>query len=81
MEVLDTSVANVALPHIAGSLSAGAGRKHLGAHFLPGFQRHRPADQRLDFLNHRPQALLHDLRRALHRQLVPLRARAHPRLR
>jgi DHA2 family multidrug resistance protein len=32
MEVLDSSIANVALPHIAGGLSAGAGRIHLGAH-------------------------------------------------
>jgi len=30
MEVLDTSVANVALPHIAGNLSAGAGSAELG---------------------------------------------------
>jgi len=27
MEVLDTSIANVSLPHIAGSLSAGSGKK------------------------------------------------------
>ena len=32
MEVLDTSVANVALPHIAGSLASTRGRIHLGAH-------------------------------------------------
>jgi DHA2 family multidrug resistance protein len=29
MEVLDTSIANVALPHIAGSLGAGSGRVSL----------------------------------------------------
>ena len=30
MEVLDTSVANVALPHIAGNLSATRGREPPG---------------------------------------------------
>ena len=30
MEVLDTSVANVSLPHIAGNLSAGVGREPRG---------------------------------------------------
>src|SRR5258705_722315 len=30
MEVLDTSIANVALPHISGNLSAGAGGITLG---------------------------------------------------
>jgi MFS transporter, DHA2 family, multidrug resistance protein len=30
MEVLDTSIANVALPHIAGSLSAGRSQSTLG---------------------------------------------------
>ena len=36
MEVLDTSIANVALPHIAGGLGA-AKRIHLGTDELPGF--------------------------------------------
>ena len=57
MEVLDTSVANVALPHIAGSLSASPERGHLGAHQLPGLQRHRAADHRLAERRVRPQAL------------------------
>ena len=30
MEVLDTSIANVSLPHIAGNLGRGAGRSQLG---------------------------------------------------
>ena len=47
MEVLDTSIANVALPHIAGNLSATDGREHLGPHHLPGGQRDRAAAQRL----------------------------------
>ena len=41
MVVLDTSIANVALDHIAGSLSASLGRGGLGHHHLPGRQRHR----------------------------------------
>ena len=66
MEVLDTSVANVALPHIAGNLSATRGRIDVGADLLPGVERHHPADGRLVFHADRPQALLHDLRGAVH---------------
>ena len=54
------------------------GRGDLGADQLSGRQRHHPADQRLARDGHRPQALLHDLRGAVHRQLVPLRHRAEP---
>ena len=42
-------------------------RGHLGAHQLPGRQRHRPARQQLVLPQVRPQALPHDLRRHLHR--------------
>ena len=37
MEVLDTSIANVALPHIAGSLSAGQDESTWVLTSLPGF--------------------------------------------
>ena len=47
MEVLDTSIANVALPHIAGRLGGQRRREHLGAHLLSRLQRDRAADQRL----------------------------------
>ena len=47
MEVLDTSVANVALPHIAGNLSASTDEDHLDADLIPGLQCHHPADGRL----------------------------------
>ena len=57
MEVLDTSIANVALPHIAGGLSAGAGRVDVGADQLPRLQRHRTAHQRLARFHHRAQAV------------------------
>ena len=53
-------------------------REHLGADLLPGFQRHRAAAERLDLVHHRAQALLHELRGHLHRQLVPVRAGAEP---
>ena len=42
MEVLDTSIANVALPHIAGSLSAGQDESTLGTDFLSRFKRNCP---------------------------------------
>ena len=79
MEVLDTSIANVSLPHIAGNLSVGVDETHLGADVLPGVERDRPAAVRLAVDGDRPQALLHDLRGAVHRQLVPVRAGAQPR--
>ena len=67
MEVLDTTIANVALRHIAGSLGGEPGREHLDPDQLSGVKRDRPADQRLARQRCRPQALLHDLRRAVHR--------------
>ena len=54
MEVLDTSIANVALPYMAGSLAASNRSKHLGPDFLPGLERHRPSHQRLDRCKIRP---------------------------
>ena len=63
MEVLDTSIANVALPHIAGILGASLGRGHLGPHQLPGLQRDRAAHLRLALRPLRTQAFLHVLRR------------------
>jgi len=43
MEVLDTSIANVALPHMAGSLGASQEEATWVSHQLPGVERHRPA--------------------------------------
>ena len=59
MEVLDTSIANVALPHMAGS-GRQPGRSDLGADQLPGVERGRSAYLRLALEPFRPQALLHD---------------------
>ena len=47
MEVLDTSIANVALPHIAGGLSAGQDESDLGPDFVPGLERDRSSSERL----------------------------------
>ena len=76
MEVLDTSIANVALPYMAGSLGATHRPEHLGAHVVPRLERHRPAHQRLVRQRARPQAVLHDLSRHLHGELAALRHRA-----
>jgi len=35
MELLDTAIANVSLPHIAGGLAVKRGREHVGADELP----------------------------------------------
>ena len=64
MEVLDTSIASVALPHIAGSLSASRRRSHLGADQLPGGERGDPSGQRMVFAAVRPakfSSVLHRL--------------------
>ena len=53
-------------------------RKHLGADQLPGRQRDHPADERVAQPRLRPQALLHDVRRAVHRELVSMRRRTEP---
>ena len=47
MEVLDTTIANVALPYIAGGLGVSAGRGVLGGDDLSRRQRHHPDGQQL----------------------------------
>ena len=47
MEVLDTAIANVALPHIAGNLGGEQRSEHMGPHFLSGCKCHRAAHHRL----------------------------------
>ena len=76
MQVLDTSIANVALQYIAGQPGRERRREHLGAHELSRRQRSHPADQRLAVGRDRPQALLHGLRRRVHGELGAVRARA-----
>jgi hypothetical protein len=53
MEVIDTSIASVALPYIAGSVSATPGG-NVGAHQLPGGQRHLSPLQYMVFAKIRP---------------------------
>ena len=79
MEVLDTAIANVSLRYIAGSLGDQRRRKHVGGHHLSHRQRRRAAGERLAVERHRPQALLHALRRDLHRGLAVVRAGLKPR--
>ena len=52
----------------------------LDDHHLSGGQRHHHSDQRFPVACHRPQALFHDLDRAVHRLLAGVRARAESRL-
>ena len=73
MEVLDTSIANVALPHMAGIPGREPGRSDLGADQLPGVERHHSADLRLAGEPHRAQALLHVLRGDVHGLLAAVR--------
>ena len=44
MEVLDTSIANVALPHIAGSMGASNDESTWVLTSLSGVKRHRASD-------------------------------------
>ena len=53
-------------------------REHVGTDQLPGRQRDHPADERVAQPRVRAQALLHDVRRAVHRDLASLRPRAEP---
>ncbi len=78
MEVLDTSIANVALPHIAGSLGASSDQSTWGVDFLSRGQRHCPSHGGLGGKRCRAEKLLHALHRDFHRQLLPLRNRSQP---
>ena len=69
MEVLDTSIANVALPHIAGSLSVSV---HESTWVLTSYLVANAVILPLSgwlSIDHRPEAVLHLVRRAVHRQL------------
>ena len=47
MEVLDSTITNVSLPHIAGTLGANCGGEHLGHHQLPRLECGCAAHERL----------------------------------
>ena len=63
MEVLDTTVVNVSLPHIAGNLSATHRRVDVGADVVPRRQRDHPAADRMAGQHVRPQAAADDVGR------------------
>ena len=73
LQILDTSVTNVALPNIQGALSAGV-EEVSGPHLLPRRQRHRAARLRLAHLAARAAAVLPGLHRDLHRCALASRA-------
>ena len=78
MEVLDTSIANVSLPHIAGGLGAGVDESTwILTSYLVSNAIVLPMSGWISSTD-RTQALLHGLRGALHDQFVSLRAGAQP---
>ncbi len=80
MEVLDTSIANVALP-VHGRQSRREQRsEHLGADFLSGFECHHPADQRLARRRLGTEALFHVLFGRLYGEFFALRYCAESRV-
>ena len=80
MEVLDTSIANVALPQHCRLGRRLPGRGNLGTDQLPRLLGHHPPHLRLALQPHWPQTLLHELRRHVHRLLGALRIRTQSRL-
>jgi len=73
MEVLDTTIANVALRYIAGGLSASVNDSEWGDHQLPGGQRHDLADLGMAVEPPGPAQLLRDVDRHLHHCLRSVR--------
>ena len=79
MEVLDTSIANVALA-LHGRQSGRQQRpEHLGADFLPGFQCDRPSHQRLARRRDWTEALLHGVSGRLYCEFFAVRGGAESR--
>ena len=79
MEVLDTSIANVALPHIAGSLGASSDESTwVLTSYLVSNAIVLPISAWLA-TRYRPQAVLHDVRRAVYGQQLSVRPGAEPR--
>ena len=79
MQALDTTIANVALPHMQGSLGAAQDTDHLGADLLHRRRRDHDAADRLARRPLRPQAAVPGLGRRLHRGLDAVRHRHEPR--
>ena len=79
MEVLDISIANVSLQHIAGDLSAGQDEFHLDSDLLSGDQRHHSAGFGLAVVGDGANPLLRHLHRRLFHQFAGLRPGADAR--
>ena len=80
MEVLDTSIANVALPYMAGNLGGEQRPEHVGPHVLSRIKRHHSPDQWLARQHLRTKALFHGLFSYLYGQFPALRLRAESRV-
>ena len=78
MEVLDTTVVNVSLPHIAGNLVGDDRRIDVGADVVPRRQRDRAAADRLARADLRAQAPADGVGRRVHDLVAALRPRAEP---
>ena len=82
MEVLDTTVVNVSLPHIAGSTVGDDRRSDVGADVVSRRQRDHPADDRLAGVSAfgRKRLLMLSVV-GFTRRVVPVRPGAEPRRR
>ncbi len=78
MEVLDTSIASVALALHRRQPVGHQRRSYLGAHQLPGRECHRAAGQYMVLAEIRTQALSHHLHHHLHGFVIRLRSRLEP---
>ena len=70
MEVLDTSIANVALPYIAGGLAASNESEYLGTYVVPCGECRCSSDQRMAGGPVRPKAFLYPLYPSLYASSV-----------
>jgi DHA2 family multidrug resistance protein len=77
MELLDTSIANVALPHIAGGLGRSLRRGDVDPDHLSGRQCRGAAHVGVAVAGTRAQELLPGLRGAVHHHIFPLRHGSH----
>ena len=78
MEVLDTSIANVALPYIAGNLSSSLDEAVWVLYVVPRCQRRGAADERLVLSPGGTEAVLPAFDPDVHRQSISLRHRPQP---
>ncbi len=80
MEILDTTVVNVSVPHLAGSMGATVEEGTWVVTSLSGGQRHHPAHVRMAGQPPRPPQCPARLRHRLHHHLSPLRHGYQPRV-